>query len=87
MHDVGGIEGVVAKGVVAKGRLYKVDCIVFATGFEVGYNAEKLGWWRGPPDAFRRHSAALRLFLPRTKTGLARHNEQRRGSAPGATPL
>jgi cyclohexanone monooxygenase len=43
VHDVGGIEAITEKGVVAKGKLYEVDCIVFATGFETGYNANNLG--------------------------------------------
>ena len=43
VHDVGGIEAITEKGVVAKGKEYEVDCIVFSTGFETGYNAAKLG--------------------------------------------
>ena len=31
-----GVERITAKGVVAAGREYEVDCIIFATGFEVG---------------------------------------------------
>jgi len=31
-----GVERITAKGVVANGVLYEVDCIIFATGFEVG---------------------------------------------------
>ncbi len=31
-----GVELVTAKGVVANGREYEVDCLIFATGFEVG---------------------------------------------------
>ena len=31
-----GVERITEKGVVANGREYKVDCIIFATGFEVG---------------------------------------------------
>ncbi|REJ82235.1 MAG: NAD(P)/FAD-dependent oxidoreductase [Acidobacteria bacterium] len=34
--DGRGVEAITAEGVVAGGRLYLVDCIVFATGFEVG---------------------------------------------------
>ena len=34
--DGHGVERVTAKGVVARGREYEVDCIIFATGFEVG---------------------------------------------------
>ena len=33
-----GVERITAKGVVANGTEYEVDCIVFATGFEVGTN-------------------------------------------------
>lgn len=31
-----GVELITAKGVVANGREYEVDCLIFATGFEVG---------------------------------------------------
>ena len=31
-----GVERITAKGVVANGQEYEVDCIIFATGFEVG---------------------------------------------------
>ena len=31
-----GVEGLTRKGVVANGREYEVDCLIFATGFEVG---------------------------------------------------
>jgi cation diffusion facilitator CzcD-associated flavoprotein CzcO len=34
--DGQGVDRITAKGVVAAGREYDVDCIVFATGFEVG---------------------------------------------------
>ena len=34
--DGHGIDRITAKGVVARGREYEVDCIIFATGFEVG---------------------------------------------------
>ena len=33
-----GVQRITAKGVVANGTEYEVDCIVFATGFEVGTN-------------------------------------------------
>jgi cyclohexanone monooxygenase len=31
-----GVEGLTERGVVANGREYEVDCLIFATGFEVG---------------------------------------------------
>jgi cation diffusion facilitator CzcD-associated flavoprotein CzcO len=31
-----GVEGLTAHGVIANGREYEVDCLIFATGFEVG---------------------------------------------------
>jgi cation diffusion facilitator CzcD-associated flavoprotein CzcO len=31
-----GVEGLTSTGVVANGREYEVDCLIFATGFEVG---------------------------------------------------
>ena len=31
-----GVERIVEKGLVANGKTYEVDCIIFATGFEVG---------------------------------------------------
>jgi len=31
-----GVEGITEKGIVANGKEYEVDCIIFATGFEVG---------------------------------------------------
>ncbi len=34
--DGRGVERITARGVVVKGREYEVDCIVFASGFEVG---------------------------------------------------
>jgi cation diffusion facilitator CzcD-associated flavoprotein CzcO len=34
--DGKGVEAICARGVVANGRTYEVDCIVFASGFEVG---------------------------------------------------
>jgi cyclohexanone monooxygenase len=34
--DGHGVERITPKGVVANGREYEVDCIIFATGFEVG---------------------------------------------------
>lgn len=34
--DGHGVERITAKGVVAGGREYEVDCLIFATGFEVG---------------------------------------------------
>jgi cation diffusion facilitator CzcD-associated flavoprotein CzcO len=34
--DGHGVEAITEKGVVAAGREYEVDCIIFATGFEVG---------------------------------------------------
>ena len=34
--DGRGVERITARGVVAAGREYEVDCIIFATGFEVG---------------------------------------------------
>ena len=34
--DGKGVEGITKKGVVANGVEYEVDCIIFATGFEVG---------------------------------------------------
>jgi cyclohexanone monooxygenase len=34
--DGQGVEEITAKGVVAAGREFEVDCIIFATGFEVG---------------------------------------------------
>lgn len=34
--DGKGIEGVYEKGIIANGKQYEVDCIVWATGFEVG---------------------------------------------------
>eukprot|EP00944_MAST-04C_sp_MAST-4C-sp1_P010342 g10342.t1 len=43
VHDVGGVDEITEEGVIAKGKEYKVDCIIFATGFETGYNADKLG--------------------------------------------
>jgi cation diffusion facilitator CzcD-associated flavoprotein CzcO len=43
IHDVAGIERITKHGVVSRNQEYPVDCIVYATGFETGYNAEKLG--------------------------------------------
>jgi cyclohexanone monooxygenase len=34
--DGKGVEAITARGVVANGQMYEVDCIIFATGFEVG---------------------------------------------------
>ena len=34
--DGKGVDAITEKGVVANGREYKLDCIIFATGFEVG---------------------------------------------------
>jgi cation diffusion facilitator CzcD-associated flavoprotein CzcO len=34
--DGKGVERITADGVVANGQLYKLDCLIFATGFEVG---------------------------------------------------
>jgi len=34
--DGQGVERITARGVVVKGREYEVDCIIYATGFEVG---------------------------------------------------
>jgi cyclohexanone monooxygenase len=34
--DGRGVEKITAKGIVAAGQEYEVDCIIFATGFEVG---------------------------------------------------
>ena len=34
--DGKGVQSINEKGVVANGKLYEVDCIIFATGFEVG---------------------------------------------------
>jgi cation diffusion facilitator CzcD-associated flavoprotein CzcO len=34
--DGKGVEGLTERGVVANGREYEVDCLIFATGFEVG---------------------------------------------------
>jgi cyclohexanone monooxygenase len=34
--DGQGVDRITAKGVIAAGREYEVDCIIFATGFEVG---------------------------------------------------
>jgi len=31
-----GVEGLTERGVIANGRVYEVDCLIFATGFEVG---------------------------------------------------
>jgi cation diffusion facilitator CzcD-associated flavoprotein CzcO len=39
--DGGGVEAIGPRGVVANGRTYEVDCIVFASGFEVGTPFER----------------------------------------------
>ena len=41
--DGKGVEAITATGVVAGGRDYPVDCIVFATGFDVGAAPHKVG--------------------------------------------
>lgn len=41
--DGRGVSAITAKGIVANGREYPVDCIVFATGFDVGAAAHKAG--------------------------------------------
>ena len=33
--DGKGLEEITAEGIVFEGKLYEVDCIIFATGFEV----------------------------------------------------
>lgn len=38
-----GVEAITEKGVVACGREHEVDCIIFATGFEVGAAPNKVG--------------------------------------------
>lgn len=38
-----GVEAITARGVVAAGREHRVDCIVFATGFDVGAPPHKVG--------------------------------------------
>ena len=43
--DGKGVERITAKGVVANGREYEVDCIVYASGFEVGTDfTERAGY-------------------------------------------
>ena len=39
--DGHGVERITEKGIVANGREYELDCIVFATGFEVGTSYER----------------------------------------------
>ena len=43
--DGKGVERITADGVVANGQLYKLDCLIFATGFEVGTSyAQRSGY-------------------------------------------
>jgi len=45
VHDPTGIEKFTETGIVANnGQEYKVDCIVFATGFEIGYDVLDCGY-------------------------------------------
>lgn len=39
--DGQGVDGITASGVVVKGQEYPVDCIIFATGFEVGVSMQR----------------------------------------------
>jgi cation diffusion facilitator CzcD-associated flavoprotein CzcO len=39
--DGQGVDGITASGVVVKGEEYPVDCIIFATGFEVGVSMQR----------------------------------------------
>jgi cyclohexanone monooxygenase len=44
VHDPMGIESFTEKGVVAGGEEHEVDCIIFATGFEIGYDLLDCGY-------------------------------------------
>ena len=44
IHDPQGIEAITPKGVISNGQEYEVDCIVFATGFEIGYQVLDCGY-------------------------------------------
>jgi cyclohexanone monooxygenase len=41
-----GVERITATGVVANGTAYPLDCLIFATGFEVGTDYERRGGYR-----------------------------------------
>jgi cation diffusion facilitator CzcD-associated flavoprotein CzcO len=59
--DGKGVERITATGVVAAGREYEVDCIVFASGFEVGTEPERRAGFdlagRGGVKLFAEHWA------------------------------
>ena len=66
VHNVHGIDSITKNGVVMGGKEYKVDCIVFATGFEIGYDVLEPGYdivgrngielkkkWKNGPRTYR----------------------------------
>jgi cation diffusion facilitator CzcD-associated flavoprotein CzcO len=71
--DGKGVERITAHGVVAAGREYEVDCIVFASGFEVGTDPKRRAGFdvtgRGGVKLFSEHWAEGM----RTKHGLQSH--------------
>ena len=58
-HDPLGIERITENGIVANGREYSVDCIVFATGFEIGFQASERGFMVGGYDVVGRGGLKL----------------------------
>ena len=59
VHDPLGIERITENGVVSNGKEYKVDCIVFATGFEIGFQASERGFMVGGYDIIGRGGMKL----------------------------
>jgi cyclohexanone monooxygenase len=59
VHDPHGIERITADGIVSNGKEYAVDCIVFATGFEVGFQASERGFMVGGYDIVGRGGVKL----------------------------
>ena len=44
VHSPSGVEAVTKKGVIVDGKEYEVDCIIFATGFEIGWDRLDCGY-------------------------------------------
>ena len=59
VHDPLGIERITENGIVANGREYPVDCIVFATGFEIGFQVSERGFMVGGYDIVGRGGLKL----------------------------
>ena len=72
VSEAKGVERITARGVVANGREYEVDCIVFATGFEITTDAHR----RVDFDTIGRNGLSLYEHWQdgfRTLHGLASH--------------